>query len=76
MNFEQMVVCGGKSCLKEGGVFIGSVILSLGTTGFTAGLSWTLAGVAYADYFMCQWGNMGNIVATNNQLTSFTQFTH
>ena len=59
MNLEQMeMLNGGKSCFKEGAVFLASAVLSLGTTGFTAGLSWGLTVVAYVDYFMCQSANM------------------
>jgi hypothetical protein len=47
-----------KSCLAEGTIVLVSGILSLGMTGFTAGLSWGLTAWAYKDYFMCQYNNM------------------
>jgi hypothetical protein len=47
-----------QSCLAEGAVFLASTILSFGTTGLTAGLSWSLTAWAYKDYFMCQYKNM------------------
>ncbi|GHT40925.1 hypothetical protein FACS189437_07200 [Bacteroidia bacterium] len=43
-----------KGCFGKGAAFLGSAILSLGTTGFTAGLSWGLTVYAYVDYMDCK----------------------
>ena len=53
LSLEQMEVINGGACAKQGAVAFGAAILSLGTTGFTAGLSWGLTAVAYADYMTC-----------------------
>jgi len=68
LSLEQMeVINGGKgSCAKEGFVFLGSVVLSLGTTGFTAGLSWTIAAIAYGDYFACQYERLSAPASTTS----------
>ena len=58
LNFEQMEMINGGGCFLEGVSFLGSAILSLGTTGFTAGLSWGLTALAYGQYFMCMYGYM------------------
>ena len=67
LDFSQMEVINGGACVKEGAIFLGSAILSLGTTGFTAGLSWGLTAVAYVDYFNCQMTQMPTAVYNNVQ---------
>jgi hypothetical protein len=59
LDFGQMEnIQGGDSCFAEGAVFLLSAIASLGSTGFTAGLSWGLTAWAAKEYVLCQAENV------------------